>query len=153
MKTTVYILWCNLLFLLAVSCDNISCGTDKNAYMDNFYNLVQTVRTAEKNNTLSDSDWQQYDEKLRKLTEDCYVMHQEKLSAADKVEIAACTGFYLYAKYGMSVVMKIGQQSEAIQEVLQEIDPMLLMKVAQEIINNPKEIQLIMEDFEKRYGN
>ena len=146
-----------LLLTLAVSFNSctttMTCGYDKDAFVDNYYSFVDEVRKAQQKGDISSNEWQAYDEQLHVFTSDCYNKYEKELTTTDKMGIAYCTGFYLYAKHGMAVVTKIMEQDAAIRKIIAEIDPMLMFKIGQEILNNPDELRNIMGDLEKRYGS
>ena len=147
----VYVSTLSVLSLF-YSCSSISCGSDKDAFLDNYYDLVQEVRKQQKNGPISDSQWKGYDSKFENYTHNCYTAFENDLSNSDKIGIAACTGYYLYAKHGMMLISQLAKQEAIIKEILSAIDPLLMMKVAKEILENPEEIKNIIRDLEKRYG-
>lgn len=140
--------------LLTSSCtssSDISCGTDKKVFTDNFYNFIDQVKTKQQKEEISDQDWVAYDKQFDKLTHECYQIFEKDLTTTDQMGIAASTCFYLYAKHGASVVTKLLQQDAIVREILSEINPLLLIKIATEVLNNPQELRNIIGDLEKRY--
>ena len=137
---------------LTFACSTLSCGSDKDAFLDNFYDLVQEVRKQQKNGPISESQWKAYDSTFDNYTNNCYTAFENDLSNSDKIGIAACTGYYLYAKHGMMLLSQLAKQEAIIKEILSAIDPLLMMKIAKEILENPEEIKNIIRDLEKRYG-
>lgn len=153
MQKTIY-LTALLLITLLSSCSNyVSCGSDKDAFLDNFYDFVERVKKHQKEGEISEEEWKDYDTQFKKLTEECYQQHEKNLENSDQVGLAYATGFYLYAKHGRSIVLKILEQDAAIRKILSEVDPMLLFNIGKEILNNPEELRNIINDLEKRYGN
>ena len=143
-----------LLSIISLSsCSNyVSCGSDKDAFIDNFYDFVEKVKEHQKEGEISEKDWESYDTQFEKLTNECYKQHEKDLETSDQMGLAYATSFYLYAKHGRSVVLKILQQDAAIRQILSEVDPMLLFNIGKEILNNPEELRNIIKDLEKRYG-
>ncbi|WP_052599208.1 DUF6565 domain-containing protein [Aureispira sp. CCB-QB1] len=155
MRSTTLILSSFLLSLLLFtsSCTNyISCGGDKEAFVDNFYNFIEELTNEQKQGTISDSQWESYDAKFKKLTEECFPQFEKELTTTDQLGVAASVATYYYAKHGMGAMIKLAQAELAIQKVLLEIDYTVLFNAATEILNNPDEIHQIMDDLEKRYG-
>ena len=153
MQKTIY-LAALLLIMSLSSCSNyVSCGSDKDAFLDNFYSFVEKVKNHQKEGEISDKDWESYDSQFKKLTEECYQQHEKDLETSDQMGVAYATSFYLYAKHGRGIVLKILQQDAAIRKILSEVDPMLLLNIGKEIFNNPEELRNIIKDLEKRYGN
>lgn len=141
------------LFLSLQSCSTeVSCGNNKDAFIGNFYGFVEEVKSRQQKGDVSDNEWTAYDVQFNKLTQDCYKKFEQELTTTDHMGIAAGTGFYLYAKYGASVVMKLMQQDAIVREILSDVDPMLLVKIATEVLNNPEELRNIIGDLEKRYN-
>jgi hypothetical protein len=120
--------------------------------VDNFYTFIEELKEEQKQEKLSDSQWEAYDVKFKKLTEECFPQFEEKLNATDRLGVAASVAAYYYAKHGSGAIIKLAQAELAIQKVLLEIDYTILFSAAKEIINNPDEIHKIMDDLEKRYG-
>ena len=151
--TTNLSLICFSLVLLLSSCANhISCGGDKDAFIDNFYTFIDDLKKEQKEGKLSDSQWENYDTKFQKLTEECYPQFEKELTTTDQLGVAASVAAYYYAKHGLSAMVKLARAELAIQKVLLEIDYTILFSAAKEIINNPDEIHKIMGDLDKRYG-
>ncbi|BDS13803.1 DUF6565 domain-containing protein [Aureispira anguillae] len=150
---------CTYLFvscylLMVASCSNfISCGGDKDTFINNFYAFVEEIRAEQKNGTIPADQWEKYDEQFNKLTNECYPQFEADLNTNDQLGVATCVGFYFYAKYGLTAVLKLAQTDAAIKKILLEIDYTVLLNMAKEIVNNPEEIHKIMGDLEKRYGN
>lgn len=141
-----------LLLTIFYSCSSdISCGSDKKVFTDNFYAFIDDVKNKQKKGTITDAEWEYYDKQFNKLTQECYKKFEKDLTTTDQMGIAACTCSYLYAKHGASVVMKLMQQDAIVREILSEVDPMLLVKIATEVLNNPEELRNIIGDLEKRY--
>jgi hypothetical protein len=151
---TTTIAFCFFIALLSLSsCSNyINCGGDKETFIDNFYTFIDEVKNEQKQGKISDSQWESYDAKFKKLTEECFPQFEKELNTTDQLGIAASVAAYYYAKHGLSAMIKLAQAELAIQKVLLEIDYTLLFSAAKEIINNPDEIHKIMADLEKRYG-
>lgn len=144
---------CLSLLVLISSCSNyISCGGDKDAFVDHFYTFIEDVKNEQEKGTISDSQWESYDAKLKKLTEECFPLFEKELNTTDQLGIAASVATYYYAKHGLGAAIKLAQAELAIQKVLLEIDYTILFSAAKEIVNNPDEIHKIMQDLEKRYG-
>lgn len=143
-----------IIILFLSSCSNyISCGSDKDAFIDNFYSFIEGVKNEQKQGEISDSQWENYDVKFKKLTEECFPQFEKELNTTDQLGVAASVAAYYYAKHGAaSALIKLAQAELAIQKVLLEIDYTILFSAAKEIINNPDEIHKIMNDLEKRYG-
>lgn len=135
------------------SCANyISCGGDKDTFVDNFYTFIEEVKDEQKQGEISDAQWESYDAKFKKLTEECFPQFENDLTTTDQLGVAASVAAYYYAKHGAGAIIKLAQAELAIQKVLLEIDYTVLFSAAKEIINNPDEIHKIMDDLEKRYG-
>lgn len=144
---------CFSLLLLISSCASyVSCGGDKDAFVENFYALIDDLKAEQKQGKLSDSQWESYDAKFKKLTEECYPQFENDLNTSDQLGVAASVAAYYYAKHGLSAMIKLAQAELAIQKVLLELDYTVLFTAAKEIINNPDEIHKIVDDIEKRYG-
>jgi hypothetical protein len=143
---------CFSLSLLISSCASyVSCGGDKEAFVDNFYAFIDDLKAEQKEGKLSDSQWESYDAKFKKLTEECYPEFEDELNTTDQLGVAASVAAYYYAKHGLGAMVKLAQAELAIQKVLLEIDYKVLFVAAKEIINNPDEIHKIVGDIEKRY--
>ena len=141
---------CLQMFVLLISCDSFSnCASNKEAYLDNVNAFIKEV--SQKSEKESISDWTSYDKKLEQFTGECFDKYETELSNSDKANIAVATGSYLYAKYGLRAVMELGKQQESIQRAIEAVDPVLLLKVAVEVLKNPEEIKNIMKDLESRY--
>ena len=151
--TPALCLLCFPLLLLISSCSNyIGCGGDKDAFVDNFYAFIEDLKEEQKEGKLSASQWESYDAKFKKLTEECFPQFEDELSTTDRLGVAASVAAYYYAKHGLTAMIKLAQAELAIQKVLLEIDYTVLFSAAKEIINNPDEIHKIMDDLDKRYG-
>jgi len=151
--TTGLYLLCFPFLLLISSCANyIDCGGDKDAFVDNFYTFIEDLKEEQKEGKLSASEWESYDAKFKKLTEECFPQFEEELNTSDRLGLAASVAAYYYAKHGLTAMIKLAQAELAIQKVLLEIDYTILFRAAKEIINNPDEIRKIMDDLEERYG-
>lgn len=144
-----------IIFLVTLSgCTAFSsCGSNKEAFIQNFYTFVEDIRAEQKKGTISDQQWGFYDEQFKTLTEKCYPKFEKELKTDDQLGLSASIGFYFYAKYGVTAVLKLAQTDAAIKKILLEIDYKVLINMATEIINNPDEIHKIMGDLEKRYGD
>lgn len=157
MRSVTYFLFYSLVissFFLNYSCSSsVSCGANKDAFVNNFYAFVEDIRKEQKNKKISESQWENYDAQFKKLTEECYKEFETDLTTNDKLGVASSVGFYFYSKHGLAAVIKLTQTDAAIKRILMEIDYSVLLSVAKEIVDNPDEIQKIMEDLEKRYGN
>jgi hypothetical protein len=146
-------LFCLSLLLLISSCaSHISCGGDKDAFIDNFYTFIDDLKKEQKQGKLSDSQWENYDTKFKKLTEECFPQFEKELTTTDQLGVATSVAAYYYAKHGAGALLKLAKAELAIQKVLLEIDYTVLFSAAKEIINNPDEIHKIMDDLDKRYG-
>lgn len=141
-------------FVGLYSCSSIfnSCGKEKKDFIDNFYNFIDEIRVEQRKGEISSSQWEGFDKKYHQLTSECYHQFEKELTTTDKLSITAGVGFYLYAKHGRGAILKIAEQDAAIRQILSEIDPLLLLKIGTEILNNPEEIRNIMGDLENRYG-
>lgn len=150
--TRLPLFYLSLLVLFSSCANHISCGGDKDAFVDNFYTFIDDLKAEQKEGKLSDSQWESYDIKFKKLTEECYPQFENDLTTTDQLGVAASVAAYYYAKHGLSAMIKLAQAELAIQKVLLEIDYTVLFSAAKEIINNPDEIHKIMGDLDKRYG-
>ena len=151
--TTSLSLFCLFSLLLLSSCaSHISCGGDKDSFVENFYTFIDDLKKEQKEGKLSDSQWENYDTKFNKLTEECFPQFENELTTTDQLGIAASVAAYYYAKHGLSAMVKLARAELAIQKVLLEIDYSVLFSAAKEIINNPDEIHKIVDDLDKRYG-
>jgi hypothetical protein len=150
--TGQYLLCFPLLLSLSSCASYVSCGGDKDAFVDNFYTFIEELKEEQKQGKLSDSQWESYDAKFKKLTEECYPEFEDKLNTTDQLGVAASVAAYYYAKHGLTAIVQLAKAELAIQRVLLEIDYTVLFSAAKEIINNPDEIHKIMDDLEDRYG-
>lgn len=151
MKNSIAFLSLFLSLLLSSCGDGDGCGNDKAAYFANFEDLIEEI--AEQNNllTLTDEQWQQYDDRVNRFTDECYKKFEKDFSTSDQLTVATYTGSYLYARYGVMAAYYFTQQEDAIRKALLAVDPAILIKVATEIVKNPEEISKIMEDLKARY--
>ena len=140
------------LFSIFSCSTSVSCGSDKDAFVNNFYSFVEEIRDQQKKGTITESQWTNYDAQFKKLTETCYKEHEAQLNTSDKLGVASSVGFYFYAKYGLAAALQLAKTDAAIKQILMEIDYTVLFSAAKEILNNPDEIRKIMGDLEKRYG-
>jgi len=143
----------SFLFFNYSCSSSVSCGGNKDAFVDNFYAFVDDIRKEQKNKEISESQWEDYDAQFNKLTEECYQKFEGDLTTSDQLGIASSVGFYFYSKHGLAAIVKLAQTDAAIKKILMEIDYSVLLSVAKEILNNPDEIHKIMGDLEKRYGS
>jgi hypothetical protein len=150
--TALYLLCFSLLLSISSCASYVSCGGDKDAFVDNFYTFIEELKEEQKQGKLSDSQWESYDAKFKKLTEECYPEFEDKLNTTDQLGVAASVAAYYYAKHGLTAIVQLAKAELAIQRVLLEIDYTVLFSAAKEIINNPDEIHKIMDDLEDRYG-
>ena len=150
--TGLYLLCFSLSLLLSSCASYIGCGGDKDAFVDNFYTFIEELKKEQKQAKLSDSQWENYDAKFKKLTEECFPEFEDKLNTTDQLGIAASVATYYYAKHGVGAIIQLAKAELAIQRILLEIDYTVLFSAAKEIINNPDEIHKIMDDLEERYG-
>lgn len=150
--SSLYLFCFSLLLLISSCAGHISCGGDKDAFVDNLYTFIDDLKKEQKEGKLSDSQWENYDAKFKKLTEECFPQFEEELTTTDQLGVAASVAAYYYAKHGSGALLKLAKAELAIQKVLLEIDYTILFSAAKEIINNPDEIHKIMDDLDKRYG-
>ncbi len=141
-----------LLLFTAACSSSVSCGGDKDAFVNNFYDFVDKIRTEQKNGEITESQWANYDKQFEKLTTECYNQHQAALTTSDQMGVATSVGFYFYSKYGLTTLVQLAQADAAIKQILMEIDYEVLLSAAKEVLDNPDEIHKIMGDLEKRYG-
>lgn len=151
-STTLHLLLLALLLFTSSCANYISCGGDKDAFVDNFYTFIEAVQNEQKQGKISDAQWESYDAKFTKLTEECFPQFENELTTSDQLGVAASVAAYYYAKHGLSAMIKLAQAELAIQKVLLEIDYSVLFSAAKEILNNPDEIHKIVDDLEQRYG-
>jgi len=153
MRLSLFFCFCALVLTMSLSSCGSVCGNDKKAFLDNYSAFVEEISTKSNKGEIAETDWEGYDKTFDQFTNKCYEKYVEELTASEKLNFAATTGAYLYSKHGAALLLKLGNQTEAVRKVLAEVDPQLLLKVAMKIVENPEELTNILNDLDKRYGN
>jgi hypothetical protein len=107
-----------LLALMVTACGTDPCGTDKDAFLNDYYKLLGEAKTA--NWPVSDDRWDTYDERFRAYVEECYDLHEPEMSGREKRRFWRKSLSYFTQRYGDGALNALKKDKSRLQKRLKE---------------------------------
>ena len=109
------------LALLAGCTQGPGCSDSKDAFLQDYFNLVEEAAAA--NLPVSDSGWKKYDERFRAYVEECYDLYEPELSGKERRRFWAKSMKYYAERYGGGALQELGDKKEkAAGKVKEEVE-------------------------------
>jgi len=74
------------------------CGGDKSQFLDNYNAFMQEVDDLDLDH--NDEAWKEYDDRFKKMVEECYEIHEGEMSLREERKFWAKTVTYYVQRYG-----------------------------------------------------
>jgi len=109
------------LAILASCSQGPACGNSKEAFLKDYYRLVDEAAAAKL--PVSDSRWEKYDERFRAYVEECYDLYEPELRPKERRLFWAKSMKYYAERYGGGVLKELGEKKgEAAGKVKEEVE-------------------------------
>ncbi len=94
--------------LMASCTQNPGCGSNKDAFLQGYYQLIDEAKAASL--PVSDSGWKRYDERFRAYVEECYDSYEAELSAKERRRFWATSMKYYAQRYGKGAIQELKEK-------------------------------------------
>lgn len=120
-RTCRYLCIAGLAAFCFSACTRSTCGADKAAFLDQYYELLEDARTADL--PASDPRWSKYDASFRSYVEECYDIHEPEMTGREKRRFWRQSLRYYYQRYGDGLVKELkGKDKSTLRKIQEETE-------------------------------
>ncbi|NND33848.1 MAG: hypothetical protein HKN76_14760 [Saprospiraceae bacterium] len=149
MQNLTYLLFLVCLSFYGSSCQMVTCGPDKEAFLTKYSKFIDKVDRADLD--ASDSNWEKYDQSFKHYIEDCYDLYEDEMSTRERRQFWMKTLKYYSTRYGESMLNEFSKDaiSNDVKENIEEVLDATGRDLEDFVNKNMGEIENLVRDIGK----